>query len=45
MTSETNGQAGIIRTERGLTIAGTRIENRWQSFPKRLLTLNFDKID
>jgi uncharacterized protein (DUF433 family) len=25
MTSEANGQAGIIRTERGLTIAGTRI--------------------
>jgi uncharacterized protein (DUF433 family) len=25
MTSESNGQAGIIRTERGLTIAGTRI--------------------
>lgn len=25
MTSETNGQAAIIRTERGLTIAGTRI--------------------
>ena len=25
MTSEANGQTGIIRTERGLTIAGTRI--------------------
>jgi len=25
MTSETNGKAGIIRTERGLAIAGTRI--------------------
>lgn len=25
MTSEANGQADIIRTERGLTIAGTRI--------------------
>jgi len=25
MTSEANGKAGIIRTERGLTIAGTRI--------------------
>jgi len=25
MTSEANGQAGIIRTERGLTIEGTRI--------------------
>ena len=25
MTSEANGQAGIIRTERWLTIAGTRI--------------------
>jgi len=25
MTSDANGQAGIIRTERGLTIAGTRI--------------------
>jgi|GEM_PF-1588097 len=25
MTSEANGQAGIIRTERGLTIAGIRI--------------------
>jgi len=25
MTSELNGQAAIIRTERGLTIAGTRI--------------------
>jgi uncharacterized protein (DUF433 family) len=25
MTSEANGQAGIIRTERGLTIASTRI--------------------
>ncbi len=25
MTSEANGQAGIIRTERGLIIAGTRI--------------------
>jgi hypothetical protein len=25
MTSEANGQAGIIRAERGLTITGTRI--------------------
>ena len=25
MTSEADGQANIIRTERGLTIAGTRV--------------------
>jgi hypothetical protein len=51
MTSEANGQTGIIRTERGLTIAGTRItlydvmDYVTAQYPKQNIKPNLSPID